>query len=95
MPEVVRYAVDIARATRASAGISLGAGTRGAIGLVKVAKAYAAMAGRAYITPDDVKAAAPAVLRHRVTIAPELAISGQDVNDSITAILSGVEAPRG
>ncbi len=95
VPEVVRYAVDIARATRESGGLSLGAGTRGAIGLIRVAKAYASMAGRGYITPDDVKSAAPAVLRHRVTVSPELAISGQDVNDSIAAIIAGVEAPRG
>ena len=93
--QVVRYAVDIVRATRVSGGISLGAGTRGAIGLVSMAKAYAAMGGRGYITPDDIKAAAPAVLRHRVTVAPELAISGQDVNDSVASIINSVEAPRG
>ena len=95
VPEVLRYAVDIVRETRAGHGIGLGAGTRGAIGLVKIAKAYAAMGGRAYITPDDVKASALPVLRHRVSLAPELAISGQDVNDTIAAIVRGVEAPRG
>jgi len=55
VPEVVRYAVNICRATRESQGISLGAGTRGAISLIQVGKAYALMNGRDFVTPDDVK----------------------------------------
>lgn len=92
--EVVQYAVNIARATRTAQGISLGAGTRGAISLIKVGKAVAVMSGRDFVTPDDVKYAALPVLRHRIQLAPELAISGQNVDDALNAIIAGVEAPR-
>ena len=92
--EVVAYAVNITRATRSAQGISLGAGTRGAISLVRVAKSYALMQGRDFVIPDDIKAASLPVLRHRVQLAPELAISGQNVDDAITAIVASVEAPR-
>jgi len=92
--EVVSYALNIARATRNSQGISLGAGTRGAIGLVRVAKAYAVMDGRDFITPHDVKSAVQPVLRHRVALAPELMISGQTVDHVLNTILNSVEAPR-
>lgn len=95
VPEVVAYAVRIARATRTAQGIALGAGTRGAIGLVRVAKAYAVMQGRDYITPADVKRAALPVLRHRVQLAPELVISGDTVDSVLRSILDTVEAPRG
>lgn len=92
--EVVQYAVDIVRATRSTQGVSLGAGTRGAISLVRIAKSYAYIDGRDYVIPDDVKRAALPVLRHRVQLAPELAISGQNVDDALSSIVSGVEAPR-
>ncbi len=91
---VVHYAVNLARATRASAGISLGAGTRGAISLLRTGKAYAILGGRHFVSPDDIKRAVLPVLRHRVAIAPELAISGQDVDSALLAIVQTVEAPR-
>ncbi|MFC4994154.1 AAA family ATPase [Rubritalea tangerina] len=92
--EVVQYAVNIVRASRSTQGISLGAGTRGAISLVRVAKAFAYMAGRDFVVPDDIKQSVLPVLRHRVQLAPELAISGHTVDDAIGQILSKVEAPR-
>jgi len=95
VPDVVRYAVNICRATRESQGISLGAGTRGAISLIQVGKAYALMNGRDFVTPDDVKSASLPVLRHRVQLAPELAISGQNIDDALVSIVNSVEAPRG
>ena len=94
MPEVIAYAVRLVRATRETQGIALGAGTRGAISLVRVAKSFAVMQGRSFVTPDDIKSAALPVLRHRVTIAPELAISGQNLDDMLTAIISTIQAPR-
>lgn len=94
VPEVVAYAVRLARATREAQGIALGAGTRGAISLVRVGKAFAAMAGRDFVTPDDIKAAALPVFRHRVAIAPELAISGQTVDQTLEGIVRNTEAPR-
>ncbi|MES2439709.1 MAG: MoxR family ATPase [Verrucomicrobiota bacterium] len=94
VPEVVGYAVALAQATRESRSISLGAGTRGAISLVKIGKAFAALDGRGFVTPDDIKRAALPVLRHRVQLTPEIAISGQDVDDVLTAIVESVPAPR-
>ena len=93
-PEVIAYAVRLTRATRESQGLALGAGTRGAISLVRVAKSFAAMAGRDFVTPDDIKSAALPVLRHRVSVAPELAISGQTADDTLAAIVNHTEAPR-
>jgi len=94
VPEVVRYAVNICRATRDAQGISLGAGTRGAISLIQIGKAYALMNGRTYVTPDDVKSAALPVLRHRVQLSPELVIGGHNIDDAVMNIVNGVEAPR-
>jgi MoxR-like ATPase len=91
---VVEYAVNLVRATRQHSAISLGAGTRGAISLVRFAKSYALLEGRGYITPGDVKRAVLPVLRHRVQLSPEIAISGQTVDDMLTAVVKTVEAPR-
>lgn len=95
VPDVVSYAVAIAQATRDAKAISLGAGTRGAISLVKIGKAYAALEGRGYVTPDDIKCAALPVLRHRVQLTPEVAISGQEIDEVLRSIIESVPAPRG
>ncbi|MES2477171.1 MAG: MoxR family ATPase [Verrucomicrobiota bacterium] len=94
VPEVIAYAVAVVQATRESRSVSLGAGTRGAISLVRIGKAFAALEGRGYVTPDDIKRAALPVLRHRVQLTPEMAISGQDVDDILSSILESVPAPR-
>jgi MoxR-like ATPase len=94
VPEVVEYAVNLVRITRESRGISLGAGTRGAISLLSISKAFALMAGRDFVTPDDVKRGVLPVLRHRVALAPELAISGQSVEGILDSLVRGVQAPR-
>jgi len=94
VPEVVAYAVALAEATRESRSIALGAGTRGAISLVKIGKAFAALENRNYVTPDDIKRAALPVLRHRVQLTPEVAISGQDVDEVLKALVESVPAPR-
>ena len=94
VPEVIDYALRLTRHTREAHGMSLGAGTRGAISLVLVAKAYAIMAGRDFVMPDDIKRASLPVFRHRVQVAPEVAISGQNVDDLLRAALETVEAPR-
>jgi len=93
-PEVIGYALSLVRATRSTPNLSLGAGTRGAIALVQVARAYALLDGRGYVVPDDVKTAALPVLRHRVTVAPEAAISGQSADQVLSALLKSVPAPR-
>jgi MoxR-like ATPase len=94
VPEVVDYALRLTRFTRTAPGMGLGAGTRGAISLIQVAKAYAVISGRSHVTPDDVKSAAIPVLRHRVQVTPEVAISGEGVDDLLIKSLASVEAPR-
>ncbi len=93
-PEVVDYAVRIVAATRRWPGISLGAGPRGSIALVRTARAQAVLGGRDFVTPDDVREIARPALRHRITLAPELQIEGQSVDDALAALLAKVEAPR-
>jgi MoxR-like ATPase len=92
--KVVDYAVRIARATRGAPGISNGAGPRGAIALVRAARAAALMAGRDFATPDDVKQLATAALRHRVLLAPDAQLEGRRIDDLLATLLDGVEAPR-
>lgn len=94
VPEVVAYAVSLAQATRDSRSVSLGAGTRAAISLVKIGKAFAALDDRDFVTPDDIKRASLPVLRHRVQLTPEIAISGQNIDEVLTGIVESVPAPR-
>ncbi len=91
---VIDYAVRIAAATRTWAGISLGAGPRGSLALVRAARAQAVLSGRDFVTPDDVREIAKPALRHRIALAPELQIEGQSVDDVLHALLAKVEAPR-
>jgi MoxR-like ATPase len=91
---VTDYAVRIVRATRGAPGISNGAGPRGAIALVRAARATALMAGRDFATPDDVKPLALAALRHRVLLAPDAQLEGRRIDDLLSALLEGVDAPR-
>ncbi len=93
-PRVSDYAVRIARATRNWIGISAGASPRGGISLVRAARARALLAGRDFVTPDDVKEVALPALRHRVTLAPEVEIEGQGTDRLLTALLDKVDAPR-
>jgi MoxR-like ATPase len=91
---VLDYGVRLARATREHSGLALGAGPRGAIALIRAARAAALMGGRGFVIPDDVRGLAPAVLRHRVSIAPELAVEGLDADHALLAAIDAVEAPR-
>ncbi len=91
---VLGYAVALVRATRTWPGISLGAGPRGAIALVRAARAQALLEGRGFATPDDVKAMALPALRHRIQRAPETEIEGLGHDDLIAAVIAKVPAPR-
>ena len=91
---VADYAVDLIRATREAAGVSIGAGTRGAISLLRIGKSYALLSGRAYVTPDDIKRAALPVLRHRITLSAESAMTGMTHDDALHSIVDSVLAPR-
>src|SRR5690606_19934371 len=91
---VLRYAVRLVRSTRERPGLSMGAGPRGAIALVRAARAFAVLEGRDFVTPDDVKAMAVPVLRHRVLVAPEHELEGFSRAQAIGAAIATVEAPR-
>jgi MoxR-like ATPase len=91
---VAEYAVRLARATRTWPGVAMGAGPRGGLALVRASRAHALLAGRTFVTPDDVKSIAPAALRHRIHLSPEVELEGQRADGLLTAILAQVEAPR-
>ncbi|MCA0392680.1 MAG: MoxR family ATPase [Proteobacteria bacterium] len=91
---VVDYAVRIVAATRRWPGIALGAGPRGSLALVRAARAQAVLSGRDFVTPDDVREVARPALRHRIALAPELQIEGQDADAVLQALLAKVDAPR-
>ena len=91
---VADYLVAIGRATRAMPEVQYGASVRGALGLLHASKAMAAFAGRDYVTPDDVKAVAAPVLRHRIVLKPEAELDGLRPDDVIQCILSTVPVPR-
>jgi MoxR-like ATPase len=88
------YALRIVRATRSFPGIAVGASTRAAIALVRAARALALLGGRDFVTPDDIKQLAPAVLRHRIAPAADLAIEGHTADMLIAELLEKIEAPR-
>jgi MoxR-like ATPase len=92
-PDERVYIADITRSTREERMLALGASPRATVALFRAARAAAVLEGRDYATPDDVKAIAPAVLRHRITLAPELEVEGRSTDDILTAILSRVVAP--
>jgi MoxR-like ATPase len=91
---LVAYVAAIVRATRSAPVLTLGASPRGSVALLKMAQAAALLEGRSYVVPDDVKALAPAVLRHRVTVAPELELEGVAPDTALRGIIEKIEAPR-
>src|SRR5680860_928026 len=93
-PEVAGYIVDIARATRQSPSLSLGASPRGATSLMATSRAWAWLSGREFVTPDDVKALAHATLAHRLSLRPEAELEGVDVGSVLASALSSVPVPR-
>ncbi|RMM53468.1 hypothetical protein ALQ77_100130 [Pseudomonas corrugata] len=92
--QVLDYAVRLARTTRSWPGLSLGAGPRASIALVRCARARALLRGGEFVVPDDIKGCALAVLRHRVRLAPELDIEGLSVDQVLGQLLDQVPAPR-
>jgi MoxR-like ATPase len=91
---VTDYAVRIARSTREWPGVIGGAGPRGGLALARLARAQAAVDGRDFVTPDDVRAVALPALRHRLLLAPEALIERQRPDDVLKALLHKVPAPR-
>ena len=93
-PEVNGYIVDIARATRESPSLSLGASPRAATALLRAARAWAWLSGRDFVTPDDVKSLAHATLAHRLGLRPEAELEGVDVTRVLSSALASVPVPR-
>ena len=91
---VLAYMVALVRSTRDSPSFTLGVSPRGATALLHAAKAWAWLAGRDYVTPDEVKAIAKPVLRHRVQLRPELELEGISADSVLDGILASVPVPR-
>ena len=94
-PSLTAYITGIVRATRDAPALTMGASPRASVALLKLAQASALVDGREYVVPDDVKGLAPAVLRHRVVVAPELELEGVTADVALRTIIDRVEAPRG
>jgi MoxR-like ATPase len=92
--ELIAYLVDIVRTTRSHESILVGAGPRATQSLIMAARAYAAISGRDFATPDDVKIMTPAVLEHRLILRPEFEIEGLTALEVIQQILEQIAVPR-
>lgn len=91
---IINYITSLIRATRNSPSLLLGASPRASISMLQAAKAFAAIQGRSYVIPEDIKDLALPVLRHRIIIRPEVGIDGVKSDDVIKNILNKVEVPR-
>ena len=91
---VANYAVRLVRATRDCPGISIGAGPRGSIALIRIARAFALLNKRDFVTPDDIKTACLPVLRHRVTLSPESELDGLSSDNILSNLIEQIPAPR-
>jgi MoxR-like ATPase len=92
-PPLAEYAVAIARATRDSPQLAVGASPRGSLALMKLARARAAYLGRDFVTPDDIKAVSIPALAHRLTLAPELWVQRIDPAEVVRAAVASVPVP--
>jgi MoxR-like ATPase len=86
--------VDLCRATRQSPSLQLGVSPRGATALLGTSRAWAWLAGREYVTPDDVKALARPTFRHRIQLRPEAELEGASPDGVLDGVLAAVPVPR-
>ncbi|MDQ2852350.1 MoxR family ATPase [Dermatophilaceae bacterium Sec6.4] len=93
-PEVAGYIVDIARATRFSPSVALGVSPRGATALLATSRAWAFLAGRDFVTPDDVQTMTRATLAHRITLRPEAELEGVGAASVLESAAGSVPVPR-
>jgi MoxR-like ATPase len=93
-PAITAYITAIVRSTRDAASLTMGASPRAGIALLKTSRALALLEGRDYVIPDDVKSLAPAALRHRIAVAPELELEGVSADAALHAILDRIEVPK-
>ena len=92
--ELLAYLVDIVRASRQHESVLVGGGPRATQALLLAARAYAAISGRDFVTPDDIKAMSVPVLEHRLILRPEFEIEGVSVSEVIQKILQEIAVPR-
>jgi MoxR-like ATPase len=92
--DVRAYIADITRSTREERMLALGASPRATVALFRAARAAAVLDGRDFVTPDDVKGIAPAVLRHRIALSPELEVEGRSPDDVLASLLDRVKVPE-
>lgn len=93
-PTLFQYIARIVRKTRDWPALTLGGSPRATVSLMQIAKALAALDGRDYLVPDDVKQAAPPVLRHRLLVKPEADLEGITADRVVSEVLTGVEVPK-
>lgn len=91
---IIKYITDVAQASRKSLDLVLGGSMRASISLLLTAKTWAAMQGRSFVVPDDVKFLVRPVYRHRIILKPEAEIEGLNADTAMTRILARVEVPR-
>lgn len=91
---ILSYITKLSDATRRAADLALGASPRASIAMLLASKAYAAMQGRNYVVPDDVKMIALPVMRHRILLKPEAEIEGLNADGIIQRLLASVDVPR-
>jgi len=92
--DVIGYVVDLCRATREAPSVSLGVSPRGATALLATARAWAWLRGRAFVSPDDVKALVPWTLTHRLQLRPEAQLEGVTADAVLQSVLAAVPVPR-
>jgi MoxR-like ATPase len=88
------YMVDLVAATRQASGVQVGASPRGSLALLKLSRCRAALDGRDYVTPDDVKSVAVPALAHRLSLRPELWVQRLRPDDIVTELLDRVPTPK-
>jgi len=93
-PTLVRYITLLVRSTRDSPALTLGASPRASVALLQLAQASALLAGRDYAVPEDIKLLAPAAMRHRIAVAPELELEGVSADQALGQALERVEIPQ-
>jgi len=91
---VGRYIVELVTATRSARGVEVGSSPRGSLALMKLARVRAALDGREFVVPDDVKQIAVPALAHRLTLRPELWTQSASDEEIVTQILDEVPVPR-
>jgi MoxR-like ATPase len=93
-PELLSYVLELARASRQHAHLTLGLSTRGALAVLKAARIAAALRGAEFVAPDDVKEMLPAAMSHRLVLAPEAMLEGISIATIVQRILEQVPVPR-